>query len=305
MIAAKHAVSSMSEVTTIGLLRQSSSTDPTSREVEVSEGFSYALAQSTLEARASTSLNAHGATPNTTGFSISDRSQTTTNSDTGLRSESSATDPIENRTTNSIRATAQQSLVQPQSSSATLDALPTTLVSAQPQAPASRLALVPNSLSTLQRSEARTAQSPLQNNNRLRGSQQADLQKLEKPQAATKNEFAQLVAKKISERSSSFELRLDPPELGRIEGKIRVSDDGKAVLALNFDNEATLDLFSRDASGLRLALSEAGVDADTSEFEFALIQETSPSIASEEIQSTNTVAAQINTGTQSLIDVWT
>jgi hypothetical protein len=70
-------------------------------------------------------------------------------------------------------------------------------------------------------------------------------------------EFAQLIARRL-EDSSEFELRLDPPELGRIEAKLVMGDSGAAQLTITFDNQAAYDLFARDDAALRLAFAAAG-----------------------------------------------
>jgi flagellar hook-length control protein FliK len=89
------------------------------------------------------------------------------------------------------------------------------------------------------------------------------------PQPLTQD-FTRLLAKRLDGGASEFELRLDPPELGRVEAKLGMGDDGKAVLALKFDNQAALDLFARDANELRAALLSAGFDSNGADISFSL-----------------------------------
>lgn len=77
------------------------------------------------------------------------------------------------------------------------------------------------------------------------------------PSAAA--QFAEILAQRL-ENASQFELRLDPPALGSVDGRLTLSDDGQAVLALSFDNQSAFDLFRRDEGALRSALADAGFD---------------------------------------------
>jgi hypothetical protein len=88
--------------------------------------------------------------------------------------------------------------------------------------------------------------------------------------------FADILAKRL-DKSSVFDLRLDPPELGRVEGRLSVDDAGKAVLRLAFDNEAAFDLYSHDEAALRQALIQSGLEFEGGDFAFVLRhQERSP-----------------------------
>ena len=54
-----------------------------------------------------------------------------------------------------------------------------------------------------------------------------------------------------------FEIRLDPPELGRIDVKLDVDRDGNVSTRLVVDRSDTLDLLKRDASALERALQQS------------------------------------------------
>lgn len=77
--------------------------------------------------------------------------------------------------------------------------------------------------------------------------------------AQTITQFAEILARRL-DGASQFDLRLDPPALGGVEGRLTVSDDGEALLSLAFDNQSAFDLFRRDEAALRSALASAGFD---------------------------------------------
>src|SRR5262249_40976000 len=55
-----------------------------------------------------------------------------------------------------------------------------------------------------------------------------------------------------------FEIRLDPPDLGRIEVQLNVDSSGRATSHLVVDRADTLDLLRRDAPPLQRASDPAG-----------------------------------------------
>ncbi len=67
-----------------------------------------------------------------------------------------------------------------------------------------------------------------------------------------------------------FEVRLDPPELGRIDVRLDLGADGRVAAALTVDRPETLDLLQRDARLLQKALEEAGVNVDDGALNFSL-----------------------------------
>jgi flagellar hook-length control protein FliK len=71
-----------------------------------------------------------------------------------------------------------------------------------------------------------------------------------------------------------FEIRLDPPELGRIEVRLDVDRDGHVTSRLIADRSDTLDLLRRDASGLERALQEAGLKTADNGLQFSLRDQT-------------------------------
>lgn len=69
-----------------------------------------------------------------------------------------------------------------------------------------------------------------------------------------------------------FEIRLDPPELGRIDVKLDVDRDGNVSTRLVVDRADTLDLLKRDAATLERALQQAGLKTGDHGLDFQLRQ---------------------------------
>ncbi|MDZ7627267.1 MAG: flagellar hook-length control protein FliK [Parvularculaceae bacterium] len=84
---------------------------------------------------------------------------------------------------------------------------------------------------------------------------------------ATK-QFAEILAQRL-ENASQFDLRLDPPSFGSIDGRLTLSDDGQAILSLSFDNQHAFDHFSRDEAALRAALADGGFDLTQQNLQFS------------------------------------
>jgi chemotaxis protein MotD len=70
-----------------------------------------------------------------------------------------------------------------------------------------------------------------------------------------------------------FDIRLDPPELGRVDVRLEVDKNGHATTRLTVDKPETLDLLLRDARGLERALQQAGLKTDQGGLEFSLRQQ--------------------------------
>ena len=69
-----------------------------------------------------------------------------------------------------------------------------------------------------------------------------------------------------------FEIRLDPPDLGRINVKLDVDGNGNVTTHLMVDRADTLDLLKRDASSLERALQQAGLKTSDNALDFSLRQ---------------------------------
>jgi len=69
---------------------------------------------------------------------------------------------------------------------------------------------------------------------------------------------------------SRFEIRLDPPELGRIDVRLDLDRAGQVTSRLVVDKVETLDLLRRDAPELERALQQAGLTTGDSGLQFTL-----------------------------------
>ena len=78
------------------------------------------------------------------------------------------------------------------------------------------------------------------------------------------------IAGKALAGKNRFEIRLDPPELGRIEVRLDVDRDGHVTSRLIADRSDTLDLLRRDAAGLERALQDAGLKTSDNGLQFSL-----------------------------------
>jgi Meckel syndrome type 1 protein len=81
------------------------------------------------------------------------------------------------------------------------------------------------------------------------------------------NLSAQIV-KKLGEKSTQFDVQLDPAGLGRVNVRIEIGDGGQMSAALSFDNpQAAADLKSR-AAELQRALAQSGFDMGSGALSF-------------------------------------
>jgi len=78
------------------------------------------------------------------------------------------------------------------------------------------------------------------------------------------------ISKQAKEGAQEFTIRLDPPELGRINVKLDIAHDGKVNAVISVDNEKTLHLLQRDQSQLERALADAGLQTDSGSLNFSM-----------------------------------
>lgn len=80
------------------------------------------------------------------------------------------------------------------------------------------------------------------------------------------------IARHIQNGINRFEIRLNPPELGRIDVRMEIDASGNLTARLAVEKSETLDLLQRDQRALERALADAGVDPGKTELEFSLQQ---------------------------------
>jgi hypothetical protein len=239
--------------------------DTASREDTAS--FSYALAEASLEKNAARSLEAHGAKPN--GAAAASRAQSSRKPQTdgaqpAAKNNGEAAPP---RPANAARSEESPKAAPANQASAQTNV--STIASVERAAP-----YAVNGQFTLQTKSADVA--VLRDAAASKAKSAAPkAPRLPATPAALKTEFAEILARRL-EKTSVFDLRLDPPEIGRIEGRLSVKDDGKSVLSLTFDNQSAFDLFSRDEQALRHALQQAGLQFGAGDFIFAFRERPQP-----------------------------
>jgi flagellar hook-length control protein FliK len=83
------------------------------------------------------------------------------------------------------------------------------------------------------------------------------------------------IARQFAAGNSKFQIRLDPPELGRIDVKLDVDKHGAVTARMTVDRSETLDLMQRDRGTLERALQQAGLDSGKTNLQFSLRQNSS------------------------------
>ncbi len=78
------------------------------------------------------------------------------------------------------------------------------------------------------------------------------------------------IAARAVDGQHRFEIRLDPPELGRIDVRLDVDKNGAVTSRLIVERAETLDLLRRDAPALEKALQSAGLKTNEGALEFSL-----------------------------------
>ncbi len=78
------------------------------------------------------------------------------------------------------------------------------------------------------------------------------------------------IASQAQTGSKQFNIRLDPPELGRVDVRLMVDSTGKAQAHLAVDKPQTLELLQRDSGTLARALKDSGVQLNNNGLQFSL-----------------------------------
>ncbi|MGN6490022.1 MAG: flagellar hook-length control protein FliK, partial [Devosia sp.] len=94
----------------------------------------------------------------------------------------------------------------------------------------------------------------------------APVQQLNLPQVAFE------VARQFEAGNSRFQIRLDPPEMGRVDVRLDLDKHGSVNARLFVERPETLDLMLRDQRALQQALQQAGLDTSKTSLEFSLRQ---------------------------------
>ncbi|WP_456636074.1 flagellar hook-length control protein FliK [Bradyrhizobium sp. USDA 10063] len=87
--------------------------------------------------------------------------------------------------------------------------------------------------------------------------------------------LAMEIAASAKNGKSRFEIRLDPPELGRIDVRIHVDNNGQVTSHLTVERPETLQMLRQDANQLQRALDNAGLSTGNSGLQFSLRDQSS------------------------------
>jgi hypothetical protein len=83
------------------------------------------------------------------------------------------------------------------------------------------------------------------------------------------------IAANIKSGKSSFEIRLDPADLGRIDVRVQIDQNGQVTSHLTVEKPETLSMLRQDAPQLQQALSDAGLKTDSGGLQFSLRDQSS------------------------------
>jgi len=80
------------------------------------------------------------------------------------------------------------------------------------------------------------------------------------------------IARNLNLGNTRFQIRLDPPEMGKINVTMDMDSTGNLHARLTVERAETLDLLQRDARALERALAQSGLDSARTNLEFSLKQ---------------------------------
>jgi chemotaxis protein MotD len=83
------------------------------------------------------------------------------------------------------------------------------------------------------------------------------------------------IATRAQGGNNRFEIRLDPPELGRIDVRLDIDRSGNVTSRLVVEKAETLDVLRRDAHQLERALQDAGLKTSDNSLQFSLRDQSS------------------------------
>ncbi|MEP3048226.1 MAG: flagellar hook-length control protein FliK [Roseibium sp.] len=78
------------------------------------------------------------------------------------------------------------------------------------------------------------------------------------------------IARNLKNAQTRFQMRFDPPELGKVDVNMKVAADGSVQAHLIVERPETLDMFMRDQRALERALEAAGLNTDSDNLQFSL-----------------------------------
>lgn len=95
------------------------------------------------------------------------------------------------------------------------------------------------------------------------------------PQGAP-DQIAVNIQKAVKDGKDHFSIRLNPEDLGRIDIRLEIAQDGRLQANISVEKAQTLELLQRDQRSLESALNSAGVKADSGSLNFSLHSDGQP-----------------------------
>tara|TARA_E500000318_G_scaffold75310_1_gene69904 strand:+ start:190 stop:1395 length:1206 start_codon:yes stop_codon:yes gene_type:complete len=89
----------------------------------------------------------------------------------------------------------------------------------------------------------------------------------------TTHTLAAQIARKFNDGARVFDIRLDPPELGRVEVRLELGPDNKVSAVLSAERADTLSELQRSARDLEKALTDAGLELGEDGLSFSLSED--------------------------------
>lgn len=89
----------------------------------------------------------------------------------------------------------------------------------------------------------------------------------------TTHTLAAQIARKFNDGGRVFDIRLDPPELGRVEVRLELGPDNKVSAVLSAERADTLSELQRNSKDLEKALADAGLELGEDGLSFSLSED--------------------------------
>jgi flagellar hook-length control protein FliK len=90
------------------------------------------------------------------------------------------------------------------------------------------------------------------------------------PSPAVHDQIAVHIQRAVSQGRDHITIHLSPAELGRIDVRLEMAENGRVSATVAVDRPETLDLLQRDSRGLERALQDAGLKTDAGGLSFTL-----------------------------------
>lgn len=90
------------------------------------------------------------------------------------------------------------------------------------------------------------------------------------PPSPVAEQVAVQIQRAVGAGRARVSIQMHPPELGRIDVRLHLADDGSVRAAVSVDKPDTLELLQRDARGLERALNDAGLKTQSGGLDFGL-----------------------------------